>query len=127
MGISYVDGLRLRRSLVAACEQAQGMRQELNRINVFPVPDGDTGTNLALTAQSIVEALGASSQMAVGSVALEAAEASVMGARGNGGMMLSHFLLGFPMRSWVLCFLLPFFSHLPDILSRETGAAKFVA
>ncbi len=95
MGISYVDGQRLRRSLVAACEQAQSVTQELNRINVFPVPDGDTGTNLALTAQSILEVMDGSSQVAAGSVALEAAEASVMGARGNCGMMLSHFLLGF--------------------------------
>jgi len=90
-----VDGSRLRRSLVAACMQAQRVRQELNRINVFPVPDGDTGTNLALTTQSIVEALGRSVGGAAGSVALEAAEASVLGARGNCGMMLSHFLLGF--------------------------------
>lgn len=98
MRISYVDGSRLRRSLVAACDQAQRIRQELNRINVFPVPDGDTGTNLALTAQSISEALGRSTGVGVGAVALEAAEASVLGARGNCGMMLSHFLLGFAER-----------------------------
>lgn len=99
MQIAYVDGSRLKRSLVAACEQAQRVRLELNRINVFPVPDGDTGTNLSLTAQAISDALGRSTERAVGSVALEAAEASVLGARGNCGMMLSHFLWDSPKRS----------------------------
>ncbi len=43
MQIGYIDGPRLRRALVAACQWAQQQRSELNRINVFPVPDGDTG------------------------------------------------------------------------------------
>src|SRR5210317_1170423 len=94
MQISYLDGPRLRRSLVAACEYAQRQRGELNRINVFPVPDGDTGTNLALTVQAIAEGLRHSRAREVSVVATEAAEAAVLGARGNVGMMLSHFLLG---------------------------------
>ena len=93
--IAYVDGPRLRRSLLAACEYAQSRRQELNRINVFPVPDGDTGTNLAMTVRAIAERLRGMRAEGVGAVAHEAAEASVLGARGNCGMMLSHFLLGF--------------------------------
>jgi DegV family protein with EDD domain len=68
---------------------------ELNRINVFPVPDGDTGTNLALTAASIAEQLRSNHAESVGEVAWTAAEAAVQGARGNCGMILSHFLLGF--------------------------------
>lgn len=83
---------------MAACEQAHRVRPELNRINVFPVPDGDTGTNLSLTVQAIADTLRTSRQDAVGQVALEAAEASVLGARGNCGMMLSQFLLGFAER-----------------------------
>ena len=95
MQIRYIDGPRLRRALVAACQWAQQQRGELNRINVFPVPDGDTGTNLALTVQAIADHLERSTHRAVGVVAQEAAEAAVLGARGNCGMMLSHFLLGF--------------------------------
>ncbi len=95
MQIAYLDGPRLRRSLVAACEYAQRQRGELNRINVFPVPDGDTGTNLALTAAAIADHLRASQAAGVSAVADEAAQAAVLGARGNCGMMLSHFLLGF--------------------------------
>jgi DegV family protein with EDD domain len=95
MRIAYLDGPRLRRSLLAACEYAQLQRSELNRINVFPVPDGDTGTNLALTVQAIADHLRRSTAREVYAVAQEAAQAAVLGARGNAGMMLSHFLLGF--------------------------------
>ncbi|HSW30425.1 MAG TPA: DegV family protein [Longimicrobiales bacterium] len=95
MRIGYLDGPRLRRSLVAACEYAQGQRSELNRINVFPVPDGDTGTNLALTVRAIADRLRGNDDDDVSDVAREAAQAAVLGARGNCGMMLSHFLLGF--------------------------------
>jgi len=99
MQIRYLDGPRLRRSLVAACEHAQRQRGELNRINVFPVPDGDTGTNLALTVGAIADHLRANRDRGVSGVAQEAAQAAVLGARGNCGMMLSHFLLGFA--DWV--------------------------
>ena len=95
MRISYLDGPRLRRSLIAASEYAQRARAELNRINVFPVPDGDTGTNLALTVRSISSRMQDLHDPSVGVVAREAADAAVMGARGNCGMILSHFLLGF--------------------------------
>jgi uncharacterized protein len=95
MQIAYIDGPRLRRSLLAACEYAQGQRGELNRINVFPVPDGDTGTNLALTLRAISDHLRDNHAREVSAVAREAAQAAVLGARGNSGMMLSHFLLGF--------------------------------
>lgn len=95
MQIAYLDGPRLRRSLLAASAYAQGMRAELNRINVFPVPDGDTGTNLSLTVQAISDHLLGNEDRSVHVVAREAAEAAVLGARGNCGMMLSHFLLGF--------------------------------
>jgi uncharacterized protein len=95
MRISYVDGARLRRSLIAASEYAQRCRAELNRINVFPVPDGDTGTNLALTVQAISTRMHEMDDESVGNVAREAASAAIMGARGNCGMILSHFLIGF--------------------------------
>src|SRR5688500_12233687 len=95
MRISYLDGPRLRRSLIAASEYAQRARAELNRINVFPVPDGDTGTNLALTVRSISSRMQEADDASVAVIAREAANAAVMGARGNCGMILSHFLLGF--------------------------------
>lgn len=95
MRIAYLDGPRLRRSLMAGCDHVETQRRELNRINVFPVPDGDTGTNLALTVRAIRDHLVRDRSSGAGGVAREAAEAAVLGARGNSGMMLAHFLLGF--------------------------------
>ncbi|HXY18818.1 MAG TPA: DegV family protein [Gemmatimonadales bacterium] len=94
--IGYLDGRRLRRSLLAAAAWVVAGRDELNRINVYPVPDGDTGTNFSHTVRSIADALhrlGDAPELP--DVTRTAAEASVKGARGNSGMMLSHFLLGF--------------------------------
>jgi DegV family protein with EDD domain len=95
MQITYLDGRRLRRALVAGCNYVQRRRAELNRINVFPVPDGDTGTNLALTASAIADRLRTARDPSVSVIANQAAEAAILGARGNCGMILSHFLLGF--------------------------------
>jgi uncharacterized protein len=96
ISIGYVDGPRLRRSLLAAAEWVGVGRDELNRINVFPVPDGDTGTNFTLTMRSIADALQRlRPEATLPEVAHAAAEASVMGARGNSGILLSHFVVGF--------------------------------
>lgn len=76
-------------------------RDELNRINVFPVPDGDTGTNMWLTLRAVASALrdlggdDGDAALPLPYVAETMAQASVRGARGNSGMMLSQFLLGF--------------------------------
>lgn len=95
MAIEYLDGPRLRRALVAGCDFVQHRRAELNRINVFPVPDGDTGTNLALTAAAIAEHMRELNQPRLDIASREAADAAILGARGNCGMILSHFMLGF--------------------------------
>lgn len=94
MSITYLDGPRFKRAMLAACRHGQRVKGELNRINVFPVPDGDTGTNLALTLRSIAERLSRVGDRRVDRVAAAVAEGAVLGARGNCGMMLSHFLLG---------------------------------
>ena len=95
MKIRYLDGRRFRRALLAACDHARHAKGELNRINVFPVPDGDTGTNLALTVSTVAEELRRNDGDAgVAEVAQAAADAGVLGARGNCGMILSHWLIG---------------------------------
>jgi DegV family protein with EDD domain len=95
MKTTYLDGAGLRGALIVSAEYVQRHRADLNRINVFPVPDGDTGTNLSLTVSSIADHLRRGTDSSVGVVAREAANAGIMGARGNCGMILSHFLLGF--------------------------------
>lgn len=94
-GIAYLDGRRFRRLLIAGVHNVERHRAELDRINVFPVPDGDTGTNLALTLRSIAVAVRPLDSRSLGEVVRSAADASVLGARGNSGMLFSHLLLGF--------------------------------
>jgi uncharacterized protein len=68
-------------------------QDELNRLNVYPVPDGDTGTNMALTLESVVGELQSADGMA--EVCRAIAHGSLMGARGNSGVILSQILRGF--------------------------------
>lgn len=95
VAIRYIDGSRLTRSLLAAADWVAASRDEINRINVFPVPDGDTGTNFALTLRAVADALRVLGDAPLGVTARTAARGAVLGARGNSGMMLAHFLLGF--------------------------------
>jgi DegV family protein with EDD domain len=95
VGIAYVDGPRLARSVFAAADWVAAGREEINRINVFPVPDGDTGTNFTLTLRSVADALRALGDAPLSETARTMARAAILGARGNSGMMLAHFLLGF--------------------------------
>jgi hypothetical protein len=67
-------------------------REALNRLNVYPVPDGDTGTNMALTVASVVEEVSGAETMEELSTAI--AHGSLMGARGNSGVILSQILRG---------------------------------
>ena len=95
VGIAYLDGPRLARAVFAASDWVAAGRDEINRINVFPVPDGDTGTNFSLTLRSVADALRALGDAPLPATAGAMARAAVLGARGNSGMMLAHFLLGF--------------------------------
>src|ERR671914_2337299 len=95
VGIAYVDGPRLARAVYAAADWVAAGRDEINRINVFPVPDGDTGTNFSLTLRAVADALTALGDATLPETARTMARAAVLGARGNSGMMLAHFLLGF--------------------------------
>jgi DAK2 domain fusion protein YloV len=83
--------LRLVRGAVAALEQSRG---RIDDLNVYPVPDGDTGTNLALTAQAVLEALEASTAEDRATIARETTRAALMGARGNSGVILSQIVRG---------------------------------
>ena len=69
-------------------------RQELNDLNVFPVPDGDTGTNMSLTMSAAAESLRAKQPQQVGAAAEAAASALLRGARGNSGVILSLLFRG---------------------------------
>lgn len=70
-------------------------RDEINALNVFPVPDGDTGTNMYLTVQAVVEEMRQVQGSEMGSMCRAISRGSLMGARGNSGVVLSQILKGF--------------------------------
>jgi DAK2 domain fusion protein YloV len=81
------------RQVVTGYRDVLRIHQEaLNRLNVYPVPDGDTGTNMTLTLESVVQALGTAEAMP--EVCQAIAHGSLMGARGNSGVILSQILRG---------------------------------
>jgi hypothetical protein len=95
VAIAYLDGPRLSRALRAGIRHLFQRREYINRINVFPVPDGDTGTNLAFTFKNVLESLGARGGAELGEVSRRIAEAALDGARGNSGAIMAQFFQGF--------------------------------
>src|SRR6266566_3245705 len=90
-----VDGPLFKQALLGSLSWLAANQEEVNRLNVFPVPDGDTGTNMLLTLQSAVEDIRDSPATDVGRIARIAAHGSLMGARGNSGVILSQIFRGF--------------------------------
>src|SRR5580658_3999714 len=82
--------------LTAYRDVLRAHQQAINRLNVYPVPDGDTGTNMALTVESVVAELedGESGATTLETVCGAMAHGSLMGARGNSGVILSQLLRG---------------------------------
>jgi len=90
-----VDGPLFKRALLGSLTWLAANHEEVNRLNVFPVPDGDTGTNMLLTLQSAVEDVKESNAAEVSKIAKLASHGSLMGARGNSGVILSQIFRGF--------------------------------
>ena len=87
--------LDLSRALVAAALAAlEASRERIDNLNVYPVPDGDTGTNMTLTVRAVRDALESTRAEATADVAHEVTRACLMGARGNSGVILSQLVRG---------------------------------
>lgn len=69
-------------------------KDKINALNVFPVPDGDTGTNMALTLQSVIDDIGSNVELDAGKCSKQMAYFALMGARGNSGLILSQLFKG---------------------------------
>jgi DegV family protein with EDD domain len=89
-----LDGAALAAALRTGIHRLISREEVINKINVFPVPDGDTGTNLALTLQAVLVALRAGPELHAGQLLTRVADAALDGARGNSGAILAQFLLG---------------------------------
>ena len=90
--LSAIDGAGLARVVATYRDALKAHQEELNRLNVYPVPDGDTGTNMALTLESVCTEVGDATRM--NDVCRALAHGSLMGARGNSGVILSQILRG---------------------------------
>jgi DAK2 domain fusion protein YloV len=88
------DGPEFRDMFVAGAGWLEKSVPDINAINVFPVPDGDTGTNMFLTMRSVMEEADRISGDSVSAVAKAMAQGALMGARGNSGVILSQFFRG---------------------------------
>ncbi len=89
-----LDGARLNAALRAGIYRLLARTDHLNKINVFPVPDGDTGTNMAMTCSAVLHVLEREPQPHAGALLTRIADAAIDGARGNSGAILAQFLLG---------------------------------
>jgi DegV family protein with EDD domain len=89
-----LGGAELAAALRTGIHRLISREEVINKINVFPVPDGDTGTNLALTLQAVLAALRAAPEPHAGQLLTRVADAALDGARGNSGAILAQFLLG---------------------------------
>src|SRR3954462_13633441 len=78
----------------AALASLEANRARIDDLNVYPVPDGDTGTNLTMTMRAVDEAVDASSAASRQSLSRDVARGALMGARGNSGVILSQIVRG---------------------------------
>ena len=90
-----LSGAQLRRAFRQGLDRLEEYRDTVNALNVFPVPDGDTGTNMTLTLLSGIERCPDDDGLTAGEVAGELAQGTFFGARGNSGVILSQFFKGF--------------------------------
>ncbi len=90
----YIDGEMLKKAFIGAANHLEQNKEEVDALNVFPVPDGDTGTNMSLTVQSAIKEILNLNEYNVDKIALAASNGSLMGARGNSGVILSQLYRG---------------------------------
>lgn len=90
-----IDGAGLKELAVAGTAWLKTNQESVNALNIFPVPDGDTGTNMVLTMQAAIAEMDNREEKNAGKVAQSLAQGSLMGARGNSGVILSQIWRGF--------------------------------
>lgn len=92
----YIDGIKLKEMFLAGAQFLEENKQAINALNVFPVPDGDTGTNMSLTMMAAIKEIqGMKGHITVAQVSDAASKGALKGARGNSGVILSQLLRGF--------------------------------
>ena len=85
----------LARMFLAGAQNIEAKKEYINELNVFPVPDGDTGTNMSLTILAAAKEVGAVEEPTMATICKAISNGSLRGARGNSGVILSQLLRGF--------------------------------
>lgn len=93
--IQYINGKTLRDMIVSGANNLQNNKDLVDKLNVFPVPDGDTGTNMSLTISYAMKELAKVDNDEITNIGKALAKGSLMGARGNSGVILSQIIRGF--------------------------------
>lgn len=95
MAITTIDAALLQKMFLAGAKNLEAKKEWINELNVFPVPDGDTGTNMTMTIMSAAKEVAALSDHSMESLCKAISSGSLRGARGNSGVILSQLLRGF--------------------------------
>ena len=93
--ITNIDGKTLQKMFLAGAKNLEAKKEWINEVNVFPVPDGDTGTNMTLTIMSAAKEVSAIANPTMENLAKAVSSGSLRGARGNSGVILSQLFRGF--------------------------------
>ena len=92
--IKYLNGIRLKRFMIHFSHRINQMENYLNEINVFPVADGDTGTNMSITINSMIEGIKECRDVSFAKISSLIADSALKGARGNSGAILAQYFQG---------------------------------
>lgn len=95
MGLNVIDAKMFSRMFLAGAKNLEQKKEWINELNVFPVPDGDTGTNMSMTIMSAAKEVAAIGKPDMASLAKAISTGSLRGARGNSGVILSQLFRGF--------------------------------
>lgn len=95
MGVEFLDGQLFKRMILSATDLLEKNKSNVDALNVFPVPDGDTGTNMSMTMASASREVQKTRGTSISEVAEACAMGSLLGARGNSGVILSQLFRGF--------------------------------
>lgn len=98
MSENLIDNIVFRKMLIGGAANLEKNKAVVDALNVFPVPDGDTGTNMNLTVQSAIVEIQKENENTIENLAKALAKGSLMGARGNSGVILSQLFRGFAKR-----------------------------
>lgn len=95
MATNTIDAGLLAKMFLAGAKNLEVKKEWINELNVFPVPDGDTGTNMTLTIMSAVKEVNSLTEVNMYNLSKAISSGSLRGARGNSGVILSQLLRGF--------------------------------